>query len=126
MRPNVPEDMPRDYSLLMLSCWATNPADRPTAERLLELLQMMLQERQELRDEMLYSSTAAAAGGLGHIPAAGLGHIPVAGYGVGGLVGGMGGMEGVQGPRGLGEGVVILGGEEDGGSSGGSSLHLQR
>jgi hypothetical protein len=55
MRPNVPEDMPRDYSLLMLSCWATSPADRPTADRLLELLQMMLQERQEPYDEYPHS-----------------------------------------------------------------------
>lgn len=57
MRPNVPEDMPRDYSLLMLSCWATNPTDRPTADRLLECLQMMLQERQELPDELYFQQT---------------------------------------------------------------------
>lgn len=38
---------PRDYSLLMLSCWATDPADRPSADRLLDVLQMMLQERLE-------------------------------------------------------------------------------
>lgn len=52
MRPNVPEDMPRDYSLLMLSCWATNPADRPSADRLLDCISLMLQDRRdELGDE---------------------------------------------------------------------------
>jgi len=57
MRPNVPEDMPRDYSLLMTSCWSTNPADRPSANRLLELLQVMLQERQEMNEELLYGGS---------------------------------------------------------------------
>jgi hypothetical protein len=57
MRPNVPEDMPRDFSLLMMSCWATNATDRPSADRLLECLQMMLQERQELPDELYFQQT---------------------------------------------------------------------
>lgn len=57
MRPNIPDDMPRDYSLLMLSCWATNPTDRPSAERLIELLQMMIQERLELQQQLRYVAT---------------------------------------------------------------------
>jgi hypothetical protein len=51
MRPHVPEDMPRDYSMLMLACWSTNPADRPTADRVLEVLQLMVQERQAMLAE---------------------------------------------------------------------------
>lgn len=114
MRPNVPEDMPRDYSLLMLSCWATSPADRPSADRLLELLQMMLQERQEMCDEYTYSQR--------HTFASVVPYPAEAPAGRDGQQGGEVCVEEAWGGRGW-TGLEV-GGGADGSSSGGSSLHL--
>ncbi|WIA34798.1 hypothetical protein OEZ86_013101 [Tetradesmus obliquus] len=46
LRPLVPEGMPSDYRLLMENCWATEPTNRPTADRIIECLRYMIIERQ--------------------------------------------------------------------------------
>jgi hypothetical protein len=38
LRPDVPEDMPADYRTLMESCWAFEPAERPTFRDVLACL----------------------------------------------------------------------------------------
>lgn len=132
MRPNVPEDMPRDYSMLMLACWSTNPADRPTADRVLEVLQLMVQERQAVLAEAQHhgvwlqgegqrddtavhphpASEGSHAQGAHSAESAGS-----SGQGRG--VGGGAGCRAPAGPGGLG-----VQGPLDGSSSGGSSLLL--
>eukprot|EP00775_Hariotina_reticulata_P003313 gene3313-3589_t len=47
LRPMIPQGMPADYQLLMEHCWATDPQDRPTVDRLLEFLAYMVSEREE-------------------------------------------------------------------------------
>lgn len=116
MRPNVPEDMPRDYSLLMTSCWSTNPADRPSADRLLELLQLMLQERQEMNEELLCGGSFDSEAEEG-----------CSREGLCGATAAGGGM--VQGAAAAGGWRPVAGDaqrrEGEGSSSNGSSLHLQ-
>lgn len=46
-RPAVPPDMPEDYELIMRRCWATNPAERPSVDMLLECLDLMLEDRHD-------------------------------------------------------------------------------
>jgi hypothetical protein len=41
-KPEVPDDMPRDYQRLMEDCWATDPAARPSFSKVLERLEPML------------------------------------------------------------------------------------
>jgi hypothetical protein len=56
LRPIVPADMPADYELLMESCWAASPSDRPSIVRVLDCLDAMIEERalqaaaEEVRD----------------------------------------------------------------------------
>lgn len=131
MRPNVPEDMPRDYSMLMLACWATNPADRPTADRVLEVLQLMVQERQALLAEAQHHGVWLQGEGQGddmavHPHPASEGSHAQGAHSAGSAgsarhgreVGGGAGCS-APGPAGLG-----VQGALDGSSSGGSSLLL--
>ncbi|KAF8065521.1 STY13 [Scenedesmus sp. PABB004] len=46
LRPYVSSCIPDDYALLMCRCWAKSPAQRPSAEQLLECLQLMLDDRE--------------------------------------------------------------------------------
>ncbi|WIA34800.1 hypothetical protein OEZ86_013102 [Tetradesmus obliquus] len=46
LRPLMPADAPKDYAILMESCWAADPANRPKAERVVECLVYMIVERQ--------------------------------------------------------------------------------
>jgi hypothetical protein len=46
LRPVVPPNMPRDYQALMTSCWAAEPAHRPSAQQVVDCLQAMAAERQ--------------------------------------------------------------------------------
>jgi hypothetical protein len=41
-KPEVPDDMPRDYRRLMEDCWAADPAVRPSFRTVLERLESML------------------------------------------------------------------------------------
>jgi hypothetical protein len=45
-RPPLPPLMPEDYSLLLTSCWAINPAEQPSIAAVLDCLKLMIQERQ--------------------------------------------------------------------------------
>jgi hypothetical protein len=45
-RPPLPPLMPEDYSLLLTSCWAIDPAERPSIAAVLDCLKLMIQERQ--------------------------------------------------------------------------------
>ncbi|KAF6255835.1 kinase-like domain-containing protein [Scenedesmus sp. NREL 46B-D3] len=45
-RPPLPPLMPEDYSLLLTSCWAMDPAARPCIAAVLDCLKLMIQERQ--------------------------------------------------------------------------------
>ncbi|KAF8061385.1 Acad10 [Scenedesmus sp. PABB004] len=47
LRPLVPSGIPADYQLLMEHCWATEPADRPKAPRVVECLNLMIAERRQ-------------------------------------------------------------------------------
>eukprot|EP00878_Enallax_costatus_P018623 GHUV01019614.1.p1 GENE.GHUV01019614.1~~GHUV01019614.1.p1 ORF type:complete len:911 (+),score=211.03 GHUV01019614.1:148-2880(+) len=47
LRPMIPAGMPADYQLLMEHCWATDPADRPSIDRVLECLRYMIHERHQ-------------------------------------------------------------------------------
>jgi hypothetical protein len=38
--------MPEDYSLLLTSCWAIDPVERPSIAAVLDCLKLMIQERQ--------------------------------------------------------------------------------
>uniref|UniRef100_A0A383W352 Protein kinase domain-containing protein n=1 Tax=Tetradesmus obliquus TaxID=3088 RepID=A0A383W352_TETOB len=57
LRPLMPADAPKDYAILMESCWAADPANRPKAERVVECLRYMIVERQR----NLAAAAAAAA-----------------------------------------------------------------
>ncbi|WIA34792.1 hypothetical protein OEZ86_013095 [Tetradesmus obliquus] len=46
-RPPVSVALPGDVLMLMERCWAPDPADRPSADRLLELLGFLIQVRQQ-------------------------------------------------------------------------------
>lgn len=46
-RPPIPPDMHEDYSLLVTSCWAIEPSQRPSITAVLECLGLMIQERQQ-------------------------------------------------------------------------------
>ncbi|WIA14609.1 hypothetical protein OEZ85_003117 [Tetradesmus obliquus] len=46
-RPPVPPDMPSDYALLMQSCWAAEPGERPGISRVLQCLDSMIKERRK-------------------------------------------------------------------------------
>eukprot|EP00882_Tetradesmus_deserticola_P015237 GHRQ01016228.1.p4 GENE.GHRQ01016228.1~~GHRQ01016228.1.p4 ORF type:complete len:103 (+),score=53.17 GHRQ01016228.1:592-900(+) len=45
-RPPLPPHMPQDYSLLLTSCWAADPAERPSIAAVLDCLKLLIQERQ--------------------------------------------------------------------------------
>jgi hypothetical protein len=45
-RPPLPPLMPEDYSLLLTSCWAIEPGERPSIAAVLDCLKLMIQERQ--------------------------------------------------------------------------------
>eukprot|EP00878_Enallax_costatus_P043713 GHUV01051772.1.p1 GENE.GHUV01051772.1~~GHUV01051772.1.p1 ORF type:complete len:370 (-),score=77.77 GHUV01051772.1:1193-2194(-) len=47
VRPPLPPAMPADYLLLMDHCWAADPADRPTAVRLIQCIEFMILERRK-------------------------------------------------------------------------------
>jgi len=58
--------MPADLRLLMEHCWATEPASRPSADRVVECLRAMVQDRQQK-----LGARAAAQGDDLQMPAAG-------------------------------------------------------
>jgi hypothetical protein len=75
LRPILPAGMPADYQLLMQSCWASSPADRPSIVRVLDCLDAMIEERAlqaaaeeveeaEAADDVMLFTTAAAEGPL--------------------------------------------------------------
>uniref|UniRef100_A0A383WBA4 Protein kinase domain-containing protein n=1 Tax=Tetradesmus obliquus TaxID=3088 RepID=A0A383WBA4_TETOB len=45
-RPPLPPLMPEDYSLLLTSCWAIEPSERPSIAAVLDCLKLMITERQ--------------------------------------------------------------------------------
>jgi len=48
-RPPIPDGIPEAYSLLMTSCWSSDPTARPSFESVLRCLQIMLQEHLQQR-----------------------------------------------------------------------------
>ena len=51
LKPEVPPDMLADYRALMESCWATEPAERPTFRDILPRLRAMLSAAREAAAE---------------------------------------------------------------------------
>eukprot|EP00879_Flechtneria_rotunda_P026893 GHRR01028733.1.p1 GENE.GHRR01028733.1~~GHRR01028733.1.p1 ORF type:complete len:480 (+),score=149.90 GHRR01028733.1:863-2302(+) len=65
MRPQVSQEVPPDYLLLMKHCWATNPSDRPSMDGVLQCLDSMIQQRLQDRQPAMAAAAAAAEGNSG-------------------------------------------------------------
>ncbi|KAF8061383.1 roco8 [Scenedesmus sp. PABB004] len=69
LRPLIPPGMPPDYQLLMEHCWATESANRPSIDRVLECLRFMVLERQGHAAGAPAGGGGAACGAGGAPPA---------------------------------------------------------
>eukprot|EP00775_Hariotina_reticulata_P002668 gene2668-2968_t len=68
LRPLVPQQMPADLRLLMEHCWATDPASRPSADRVVECLRAMVQDRQQKLVASVFSSRSNVLPSIGVPP----------------------------------------------------------
>lgn len=59
LRPVIPPGMPADLQILMEHCWSSDPAARPSIDRVLQCLEFMVSERQQL------PAAGGAGGGVG-------------------------------------------------------------
>eukprot|EP01111_Echinosteliopsis_oligospora_P011467 TRINITY_DN3793_c0_g1_i1.p1 TRINITY_DN3793_c0_g1~~TRINITY_DN3793_c0_g1_i1.p1 ORF type:complete len:924 (+),score=262.14 TRINITY_DN3793_c0_g1_i1:63-2834(+) len=57
LRPDIPEYTPKPFADIMLSCWATNPDDRPDMTEILETLQQYYDTLPQVVDTALLSSS---------------------------------------------------------------------
>ena len=64
-RPPVPDAMPDPYALLMTSCWAADPAERPDFAGVRECLRIMLREASGDGDGDGAGGEAVGSGGVG-------------------------------------------------------------